>query len=84
MRNGKLYRLITVGLWIAFVTELYMGYLVIDTALEQPDGILSDIINAPLFTGAPLDISLSLWFYPLMLVLQYVVEGSFKWFPWNR
>ena len=83
MAEGKIYRLITVGLWVGFCAELYMGGLIILAALNDPIRLLSDLIDALLFQRTLLA-SLLLWLYPLMLGVQYVFEGEVKWLPWRR
>ena len=80
MADGKLYRLITVGLWVGFVAELFLVFNLGWTFLLDwgwYESVLNDLYSG-LFMPA------SLCFYPFMLGVQYVVEGSFKWFPWNR
>lgn len=83
MADGKIYRLITVGLWVGFCAELYMGGLIILAALNDPIGLLSGLSDVLLFQKDPLP-ALLIWLYPLMLGVQYVVEGEFKWLPWKR
>ena len=79
MTDGKIYRLITVGLWIGFCAGLFWILLFLDqiNRMSNPIGF---ILESALFEEDATLVAL-FWLYPLMLGAQYVVEGEFKWLP---
>ncbi len=81
MADGKIYRLITVGLWIGFCAGLlWSAILFIDEIDSNP---VSFIMGSLLFEENATVVVL-FWLYPLMLGVQYVFEGEVKWLPWRR
>lgn len=83
MADGIIYRLITVGLWMGFCTGvLTLGLIIISINAGRIDSPM-EIIEAFLFQEGA-EVAFLMWAYPLMLGVQYVVEGEFKWLPWKR
>ena len=81
MADGKIYRLITVGLWIGFCAGLlWSAILFIDEMDRNP---VHFIMRSLLFDEDATVVVL-FWLYPLMLGVQYVFEGEVKWLPWKR
>ena len=81
MADGKIYRLITVGLWIGFCAGLLWSAILF--IVEIDSNPVSFIMRSLLFDENATVVVL-FWLYPLMLGVQYVVEGEFKWLPWKR
>ena len=82
MADGKLYRLITVGLWVGLVAEvLFVTGVVFESGFDQ---LPKRILRALLFAEREPVVIVLFWIYPLMLGVQYVIEGEAKWLPWKR
>ena len=82
MTDGKIYRLITVGLWVAFCAGLFWILLLLEQ-INISSNPIGFILESALFEVDATVVAL-FWLYPVMLAVQYVVEGEFKWFPWKR
>lgn len=82
MTDGKIYRLITVGLWVAFCAGLFWILFLLDQ-INRSRNPIGFILESALFEEDATVVAL-FWLYPVMLGVQYVVEGEFKWFPWKR
>jgi hypothetical protein len=81
MTDGKIYRLITVGLWFGFCAGLlWSAFLFGEVWAGVPDRFF---MRSLLFDENAAVVVL-FWSYPLMLGVQYVFEGEVKWLPWQR
>jgi len=81
MTDGKIYRLITLGLWVGFCAGLLWSVILFTEEIDSNP--LSFIIRCLLFDENATVVVL-FWSYPLMLGVQYVFEGEVKWLPWQR
>lgn len=88
MADGKLYRLITVGLWAGFCLSLFWSLFLLGVVIGDTASTVSFILESATgdiwLENVRLNLGVMFWLYPLMLVVQYIAEGQIKWFPWNR
>ena len=82
MADGKVYRLITLGIWLGFIGLLLLIAITINGYLSQQD-LIRGYIRFLTLDGEPLG-SLMLYCYPAMLGIQYVFEGEVTYLPWRR
>lgn len=75
-------RISNVIAWAAFAYALIFIFLVIGVILEEVNGLMIGLENIPII--AIYEDELYWSFYPISLIINYVITGKFRVFPWRK